>query len=305
MIYILYGPDTYRSRRKVQDIIRQYIERTGSDINLHRFDAQEDNLDPVSAVIYRDSLFSKKSLVVIEYLLSSEKFNSLRAALKECAKNKEVVVILWEPELSKEAKRRFSEIKNITTKIQKFPILKGEMLRKWILQEASARGAKLFPGHLAYLESMQGDLWLTKNELDKYELYPAGYQIGGMAEEYKVFDLGDALFKDAGRALNVLISLLNQGADPFSIFGYVVSYVRTLFIVKSCQDFRRPISKSYHIHPFVEKKAKAALRGLTLKKLQTTLFRLLIEDYYIKTGQSHPEQSLFRIIIQTSKKPAP
>ena len=64
MIYLLYGEDTFRSRKKLAEIIEQYRAKMGSDLNVRRVDAEEEDLAVVlGGVLEAGSLFVQKKLV--------------------------------------------------------------------------------------------------------------------------------------------------------------------------------------------------------------------------------------------------
>ena len=43
MIYSLYGPDTYRSRQKLKQIIEEFQKKSGGHLSLEKFDAEKDD----------------------------------------------------------------------------------------------------------------------------------------------------------------------------------------------------------------------------------------------------------------------
>ena len=67
MIYALYGSDTYRSRKKLNEIIEAYRQKAGADIDFHRFNAQEHDCANLKGIMATSSLFAQKKLVVVEY----------------------------------------------------------------------------------------------------------------------------------------------------------------------------------------------------------------------------------------------
>ena len=67
MIYFLFGPDTYSSRKKLGGIITAFQKKAGDGVTsgLVRVDVGDDP-DAVFSVGRTASLFSKKELVVLE-----------------------------------------------------------------------------------------------------------------------------------------------------------------------------------------------------------------------------------------------
>lgn len=125
MIYLLYGSDTGRSRQKLNEIVEEYCRKTGSDLNLYRFDAEEEqNEHKIRGVLETSSLFSDKKLVVVKYLFESrwgrDNFYKLLGVVKN---DPNTVLIIWDRELSK---KDAEEIIPFCTKTQEFKELKGE-----------------------------------------------------------------------------------------------------------------------------------------------------------------------------------
>src|SRR3989344_4524929 len=97
MIYILYGPDTYRSRKKLNEIIAQYREKAGNNFNLHRFDAKDDKTEDIKRACESGSLFEAKKLVVIEYaFVAAESFPQIKSAVAAARHALDTILILWD-----------------------------------------------------------------------------------------------------------------------------------------------------------------------------------------------------------------
>lgn len=113
MIYLLYGSDTRRSREKLNEIIAEYHGKYG-DLNVHKFDAEEDGEGEIKNALEASSLFSQKKLVVIRGL---SKVPEKEAIFKTFEHLKDTIVVLWERELSKE---EFAQILPYAVKVQEF-----------------------------------------------------------------------------------------------------------------------------------------------------------------------------------------
>lgn len=293
---ILYGPDTYRSRRKLREIIEEYCKKAAGNFNLHRFDAEEENdLSGVSQLMDSSSLFGGKKLVVIENALSSGNFNPTNfKSLKD------TIVVFWDRELNEQSKKKLAEIESYADKIQEFKNLSKEQVRRWIQEEAKHRGVRLYPAHLACLEQFGSDLWAISNELDKIAAgSPADFKNSPLAEsrDLNIFSLGDTFFTSRKEALRILLGLIHDGYDEFNIFSYLLNHARTLLTVKAYSEMREPILASHGIHPFVIKKATAIVRGLSMVELQQVFQRFFEEDLRIKIGLSTPRDSLFLMLV--------
>lgn len=113
MIYLLYGSDTRRSREKLNEIIAEYRKKYG-DLNIHKFDAEEDEEGKIKNVLEASSLFSPKKLVVIRGLSGAP---GKEVIFKIFEHLKDTIVVLWERELSRE---EFAQIRPYAVKVQEF-----------------------------------------------------------------------------------------------------------------------------------------------------------------------------------------
>lgn len=298
MIYILFGEDTYRSRKKLNEIIEEYRKKAGTDFNLEKIDAEEGDLASLKNIVQSGSLFSPKKLVIVEGAFSSEKnFSHLLEAARGAGEFKDTFLILWDRSLSAEGLGRLEEVRPLADKVQEFKSLTGRVLQGWVEEEAKKRGLKLYPVQLAHFASLGSDLWRLSNELDKMALADGVELAKSIAEEQNVFQLGDTFFVSPKIALGTLLNLLHQGHDDFSLFSYLVNHGRTLFTVKIYLDKGVSVPAHHRLHPFVIKKASALVRGLSQEKLQSLPGRFFEEDFKIKVGLSHPRESLLKILL--------
>lgn len=121
MIYFLYGSDTQKSRRKLNEIIEEYRKKHG-DLNAHHFDAEETELERVKEALEAGSLFSPKKLVVIKYFFESkwdrDKFYKILEGAKDSADN---IVLLWDREV---AEKEIKAVASYCKKVQEFKLSK-------------------------------------------------------------------------------------------------------------------------------------------------------------------------------------
>ncbi|QQG44901.1 MAG: hypothetical protein HYW89_02710 [Candidatus Sungiibacteriota bacterium] len=303
MNYLLYGEDTYRSRKKLREIIEEYRAKTGSSLSFYRLDAEEDDMSRLKVFTQTSSLFSPKKLIVIEGALSgSEQFGHVLSAAKEIKESRDTVLLLWERELDDTTRKRLKEIEPYLSKTQEFKPLSREAVSRWIQEEAKKLGVRLFPVHLAKLSILGSDLWAISSELDKIAVAnPQSATTNPQTiDERSIFQLGDTFFVSRREALFNLLGLLAQGENELGIFSYLVNHARTLLTVKTYTSENRVVPASLGIHPFVVKKAAAVSRGLPVEHLRSTMGRFLEEDFKIKTGLTKPAESLFRLLTQRS-----
>lgn len=302
MILVLYGPDTYRSRKKLNEIIAEYRNKAGSNLNFYRFDTEEDRPEDIKRALESGSLFESKKLVVIERAFSSgETFPQIKSSVESVKQSSDTILVLWDAALDDAARKRLKEIQGTGVKAQEFKILSPRELKKWIEDEARARGAALTPEGFLRLAQHGADLWRMENELDKIALRDVRHtQRSSFAagEAPTIFYLGDSFFTSRLRALGALFHLLDSGQDELSTFFYLSNHARNLFLVKSCEERGKSIPKSIAPHPFVVKRALAITRTIPVQDLQNRLKRFFEEDFKIKIGQLKPKESLIHMLFR-------
>lgn len=304
MNYLLYGADTFRSRRKLREIIDAYRQKAGTAFSLHRFDAEEDDLSRIPAVAGGRSLFEQKSLIVVERPFTfPRQFGFVAAALELSAKDKAVLILLWDGAvgIGQDAKKMLAGAEALAEKTQVFDMLKGDRLARWIQNEAHTRGLALTPAEVSRLSfGYGGDLWALSGEIEKRVVGGAGGEVrdGGIGSgaSATVFQLGDVFLVSPKDALMILHRLIAQGEDAMRLFAYLAGYARTLLVVRAYLDRGSAIAPGHGIHPFVAKKAAAQVRTLPRSYLARVLTRFYEEDVKIKTGLAGPEEALVRMV---------
>lgn len=298
MLYLLYGPDTYRSRQKLNDIIEEYRKKAGANFELHKFDCDEDDLMRLQSVVEGGSLFSAKRLIVAAYPFSGKcDFDVCVRLAKKAKDSKEIFLVFWDRDIGKASAAKLSKIRAYAHKEQEFLLLSGVALERWIREEAKKRGVVLHKNEIEWFLSFGGDLWRVSNELAKREV-GGGAGVPLPEARSTIFSLGDAFFSAPRQALFHLLSILRAGEDGMGVFSYLSNHARTQFIVRAFSERGAAIPQAFRIHPFVQKKAAAISRNMTPQSFRS-LFRMFWEeDRKIKTGESNAEDSLIRILIR-------
>ncbi len=297
MIYLLYGPDTYRSRKKLNEIIGEYKKRAGDGLNFYRLDALESTVAAVRNILESGSLFGGKKLVVIDNALSNPDIISFfKKEGRDYKEENSTFILLWDSENTKKAE----ELKTVCSKMQEFESLKPAQIKQWITEEAKTRGVRLLPRDVVYLTSLGTDLWKVSNELDKLLLTNQDKNLDETSRP-SVFDLGDSFFSSKIRALHHLLELLQNGHDEFNLFAYLSGHARTLLTLKFFHEERQPVPANVGIHPFVIKKTSPIIRELSLGSLRNLHHRFFEEDVKIKTGMTKPGEALISFLVSRDK----
>jgi DNA polymerase III delta subunit len=301
MLYFLFGPDTYRSRRKLNEIIAAYREKAGSELNFHRFDAEENDCAGLKAITEGGSLFYGKKLAVVEYPFNKPRdWEILYSLFEHAASQKDAVVVAWDRELDAKGKKRLEEIKPRAEKIEEFDFLSGERLKKWIEAEARRRQMVLRPEDRQFSLALGGDLWAISHFFEKIALSAESHAVSRPPRSPNVFQLSDVFFADESRALGELLSLLDAGEDEARLFSYLAGQARNILLAGSYQSRGQEVSPAHGLHPFVVKKAGVIARMRPVGVWEEQLLEFFRADVNNKTGSRTPGESLIEILIRGS-----
>lgn len=295
MIFFLYGEDTYRSRKKLHEIIDAYRAKAGADLNFYRFDAEEQDSAEIKSVFGSSSLFGSKKFIVIER--ASFLPDDMAQALKTARASTESIVVLRDEGGDKKHIEKFSRIAD---KVQEFEPLRGAQKLRWMLAQAAQRGLRLSEPEKARIVS-HADLWGVINELDACALSDNRSSARHAGSGETIFRLGDTFLNSPREALRIMFSLF-ESRDDMGVFVYSASHIRTLAVVRAFADRGREVPSSFGIHPFVVKKAGQVVYFSTLTRLTNTMKKFFEEDFYCKIGLSRPGESLVRILLGTREK---
>lgn len=177
MIIFLYGPDSYRKKEKVREVIGQYEkshQATGYfDFNVKNPDAEFNRLREFCA---SHSLFENVKLAIVENILadfakSDDKKiqKTVVDFLKANLENKELTVLLSE---NKAPLKAFDFLLKKPVLAQEFKHLGASQFEFFIKKEAEKRGLKLTADAIGFLaENFKEDLWGLINEFEKLSLF--------------------------------------------------------------------------------------------------------------------------------------
>lgn len=304
MIYLLYGPDTYSSRRKLNEIIAAFHAKAGTasgGMGVSRIDAAEDP-EAVMGVGRTRSLFAAKELVVIERPASLPDMarGRLKANLASWAKDRNLTVVFWEGDAA-DAQSLLKSIRALASKTQEFKLLSPAAVRRWLDEEARRRSVRL-PAEDAHvlLATHGSDLWALSNDLDKIRhgwspRHAAGTNIS-------IWDMTDAFLQNRRSAFAPLMRLLAAGMDALAISASLAHALRTLAIVRN--GLRGGASRGVirGLHPFVVKKNTELSRRLDAASLRARFDDLVRADVEFKTGYLASPLPLLKLVLGSRRQ---
>ena len=316
MIIFLYGPDTYRSRQKLNEIVEHYKEIHKSGLDLKLLDLKEKDFQDFKNEAQIASMFSEKKLLVLKNAFENFDFKEkISAEIEKFAKSEEVI-LFYEEEIKKD--KFFQTLKKFS-EYQEFQLLDGERLKNWVKKEFKKYQAKIDSAVLEKLiEFVGNDLWQMSNEIKKLVVYKTGHNQARTVTkvcpeieredvellvkpkiETDIFETIDAIAaKNKKRALKLLKAHLEKGDSPFYLFSMINFQFRNLLIIKDLMERNLSLYRFTDLHPYTIKKTLALserFRFPELKKIYQKIFQL---DLDVKTGKIEPEMALDLLITE-------
>ncbi|MDP3901309.1 MAG: DNA polymerase III subunit delta [bacterium] len=302
-LVLLHGEDTYRSAKKLTEIVGQYQAKHASLLNLRELEASDIRIEDIKLELSSVSMFKETKLLVIHNPFEIPEF------VKEVVENKEVfltneVIVFLQEGKAKAASPLFKFLFK-EGRVQEFSQLMGAKLASWINQESEKYGVKLPDSVVSRLRlQVGGDLWRMSNEIQKLALWSkAGEEkldqealdalLGRNIETEIFLTLEAAAQLKRGEAMRLLHEHLVSGESPLYLLSMVIYQFRTMLEVQDLQER----GMAYNgIHPFVVRKTLPLLRKFSPEKLKRAYVRLYEIDLRSKTGEGDAEALLTHFI---------
>lgn len=310
MILFLYGPDSYRSKQKLDEIILHYKESGKSGLNLISFDTKEAGFSDFLNVFKVSSMFVEKKLVIIKNIFADKKFQEdFLKELKSLEALHDVIVVYESEEVDQRLKLFKTLLKEC--KCQEFLTLTGVHLKKWAQQEFEKLGQKTNIDALDYLLQCVGnDLWRTSSAMQQLANFKSGAVIKkeDVAAFVKpnittdIFKTIDSLAqKNKRQALDLIHKHLDDGEAPLYLLTMIAYQFKNLLIVKELAQkglMYASIVKKSGLHPFVVKKTYYLCNQFSFEELKKIYHRIFQVDLDIKTGKIEPELALDLLVAK-------
>ncbi len=317
MLYFLFGPDTYRSREKLKELIKKYQD----SFEIQKINGQSISFNELRNKIASASLLSTKRLFVIENLSQNKSQREMAEFFRQYKLSKGDILIFYEEEVDK--KTSLYKFLSISPKgggggVFEFDFLKGEELKKWardyVKNNPNYSGGKIEPAALEELLMVGNDnLWALSRELDKLLAYNKNITLENVRLltqpnfDDNIFNLTDAIgHGDKVKALELLNRQLETGMQPIYLLSMIIRQFRILIQVKEVAGEERFVNynfvaKELGLHPFVVQKSIAQSKKYSFEELEKIYRGLQEVDLKLKTSKLSAE-SLFNFLIIKIRK---
>jgi DNA polymerase III subunit delta len=316
MIIYLYGEDSYRSLKKLQELKVKFLEKNpGTAID--DFDAGNEEVNQILGTLGSGSLFSKKRLVILREALNAwpdEDQEKISQYLQEKKSDNNTLIAFWQREPGLKAKTLHNFLKKNSIS-EECNFLYGSALNQEAKKIAGLLKIKIDNDALQELILRTGsDLWKLESELIKIGNFCKNKIIQRQnILEMTVGNIDPSIFltietiakKDRARAMELLHQHMAINEDEIYLAGMVLYQFRILLQVKEMQEKglkEQEIGKISKIHPFVIKKTLPLVMHFTFKQLKTIFSKLTELDVALKTGKIEPKLALDMLVVGLTEK---
>ncbi len=319
MIIFIYGADTFRSLRFLQELRHKFTQDLDHNASsLSSIDGTTTTLAEISEQINTGSLFVKKRLVVIENIFQNKKktiLDKLSLYLKKIDNDENNIIIFRDKELNtknRTLKTTEKKLFNLLAKqkySQEFKTLSNNQLLKFINKELKQYNKKMSISASSLLLSLSGtDSWLIANNLRKLAFSSQKETITSedvkniIASSYDkdIFAFSDALsIRNKKLAAKLLNEQYEAGLSNEYLLTMIIRQFKILLRIRTALDKNinsTTLAKELKLHPFVIKKGLNQVRNFSIESLKTYLQNLISLDFLNKTGKTDIKSELILLI---------
>jgi len=299
MIFVFYGPDTFRARQKLKEVIINYRAKNKTGVNLHHLDPENFDLSEFKNIFKSGTMFQEKRLVVLDNILGlknidfKEWFDFVKVA--GLAQDENSFLVIFQAKLP--AGRLGKFLTKSPVKAQEFKELKGLALTRWVADEFRKSGAAADPPAIKRLvDFFGGDTWRLAQEIKKLASYKKSIsakdvdEISRSSLDPDIFKAIDALGqKNKPAALKIFHEHLALGQSPSYLLTMIAYQFRNIASIKTGVKVK--------MHPFVLMKTRAMAQKFDLAEIKKIYSLIFKADLAIKSGRVEPEVALDRLIV--------
>jgi DNA polymerase-3 subunit delta len=308
MIFCFYGPNTFASRRKLQQMVQTYVKKTGSDFGLQRLYGEQLALKDLVSALEAVPFLANSRLVIIEYLSKNKQLSAKIDQILQHVPDSTVAVI-YEGELDQ--RTNFYKTVSKLPKAVRFDNLTPLQLRGWVRAEVKKHDGSIEPRALERLLDIVGDdQWRLEQEVIKLVNFNSDIKLNAVeemveaTEQQTIFELVDAIVAgQAARALKTYQSLLAQQVSPIYILSMIAWQLRNLLLAKAAGSISSAqLAKEGGMSPYVASKVQQKQSAYSETALKTAFLKVIATDYGIKTGEGEAEVMVENLIARLSQQ---
>jgi DNA polymerase-3 subunit delta len=304
MILFLHGEDSYRSKKKLEEIRAKFLRDIDpSGLNVTEVDGEKAEIGEIQAALSSAPFLATKRLVVVKDAIAAagkKEVEELATLLDRVPED--TILVLYERAgaADLDGSPAYAKLKGGKF-YPEFKPLGPKELQAWIAGEAKARDAAFTDeGLAAYLPLAGNNGWKIAGEIDVLAALaraksdgkidpPLVREIAHLEAEESIFDFLDAVgTRRPDVALQKMEGLLHQGETEVSLLSRLQSHVRGLLVAADLlvlgQATKDRLARELGVHPFAAAKLLSQSRYFKPHELEALFIWLIDADEKLKRG---------------------
>lgn len=319
-VYLFYGDESYLVRIYTDMLIKETVDESFRDFNLHIFDCDDADLSDIYESVSAVPMMAESKCVVVKnYPLEEAGEREMKALEQMLEDNPPDNCLVFsypagQPKLSDANKlsKLFSKY-GISVKFERKS--RGELI-KIVEKGAKVRGKSFAPGAAGeFVDSVGYDLNLLVNEIEKVCAYSGGEirkrdidAVCIKSLDVNVFYMvGDLVRGNFDKAFHALSELFEKREDEYKILGAVISQYADIYRAKtalsagkSCSEIARAY-QSYAGNDFKLGKAQNAAKSMSFENLNECISILSQADIQLKSTQADKRSVLEQTFVKLAR----
>ena len=324
MIISIAGPDTYRSREKLQSIQQLGLQKQAKqevfdfeDIILP--DTEEILLAKLKQSFNTSSLFLEKRLIIIKNLISLPKtlYPKIKKTLSTLKDNSEIIILFYNTNNILKTHPLTKILIDLQAKQTEYDYLTEAKAIAYIQQMSLEQGLDINREGIMYIVELQRQEHKQNQEKESnkakkipfridfykiefifnqiYNYYGKKNITKSMLEtlfsieiNHSIFSLADYIYNHKyGQYLKALEAIEQKGIEGIALYGLLISQIKTALIIKLAQEKGLQYNNYAKGHPYVLQMTAQNIRNWKSQDLKKIYLNLIEGDSAIKfQGQS-------------------
>lgn len=305
MIYLFFGKDTFRLKRKVKEWIEEWKKKNGQE-GLVRLNGKDIDFAVLKSEVLSYSMFSAKKFIIVENAWENTKLKELIVEDSSLASSENIILFV-EYDFKPGKNDALFNYASKNGKTEQFDILEGKDLIKWIVTEAEKMKVEIKnPIAEELAKYSKGNLWQINQELQKLSNYVMAEKrkeilssdidkLVDKAEDANIFAITDAIgARNKKTALLMIDNYLKNNGIVLVLFATIATHLKNLLIVKESPSAS---ASELGMAPFVKMKCASQAKNFEFEELKK-IFDFLVElDRKMKVGQIAQEQAVEMLVL--------
>lgn len=306
MIYLIFGPDTFRSWHKLQRIKEKYLNASKGNADLLTLDGSTLTAQEFASQIQTMPLLATTRLIIVKNIIKEGQKEESEAVLERLSAVPSSTILFFYEAGQPDKRNKLFQFLNQPKQAQEFPLLIGSDLLSQIKTMSTELDLELTASQSLMIANLLGpDLWRVEQELQKISLYATGNPIGQSNQisdvelkslvenqvEDSIFALTDAFGNRQSKVALTLLSQLPSSDNELGLLSLIASQFRTLLLIADGQRrqvVRHQLAQELKLNPYVFDKSYAQAKQYSFTEL-TDCYRYLLElDLSAKLSMVEP-----------------